>query len=116
VKELRFVGYSDDVFGEYQTFDDQYDCCASGEPIVYEVYANTGRLLVVGQYVPDTSPSDCWMIGIQLAEEGESLPPWTMRFESEILYSHALVIEAPDDVEICCVNREEKEAAENGWA
>lgn len=37
--ELHFIGYSDDTFGEYRHFHDDYDCCASGEPIVWLLQA-----------------------------------------------------------------------------
>ncbi len=105
--KLRFEGHSDDTFGEYDYFHDDYDCCASGRPIVFKLTCGDEGLFVYGQYNgkdwPDETPG-CWMIGIQQLDEDQPLR-WPMRFEvGECGYSPALIIEAPDGVEMTCLN------------
>lgn len=107
MKYLRFYGNSDDTFGEYGVTDDDYDNCASGKPIAYKVSASDGELIVVGQYAPRPTDSGCWMIGVMLVED-KPLPPWIITFESQHEYSHALAIEAPDDVKVECINSRKK--------
>jgi hypothetical protein len=41
-KTLRFEGFSDDTFGELTTRED-YDNCASGEPITFLVKSSLPR-------------------------------------------------------------------------
>lgn len=93
MKTLRFVGHSDDRFCEETTGVD-YDNCANGDPIDFLVSTKLNAVIVSGHY----DYRACWAIGIRLAREGAELPLWPMRFEPEHDYSHALVIEAPDDV------------------
>ena len=93
MKILRFVGHSDDTFGEETTGVD-HDNCANGEPIDFLVSTILGAVIVSGHY----DYRECWAIGIRLAREGAELPAWPMRFEPEHGYSHALDIEAPSDV------------------
>ena len=113
--KLIFEGNSDDTFGEYGFTKDDYDCCASGALIVYRVTEkDSGGLNVVGQYAgrdwPDECPG-CWLIGIQQVEEDVPIPEWPMRFETaDNGYSPRLIIEAPEGVEIVCLNREENES------
>jgi hypothetical protein len=94
VKTLRFEGHSDDTFGEYGVTMDDHDNCANGTPIAFLVSAGNDRLSVVGKY------NGCWLIGTQLVMEGDALPSWPMRFEAEHDYSHALVIDVPDDATV----------------
>jgi hypothetical protein len=110
VKRLEFEGHSDDTFGEYVTFGDDYDCCASGAMIVFRVKAGDEGLHVCGQYSgkqwPDSMPG-CWVVGVQPLDEDVALPKWPMRFEDGGSgYSPKLVIDAPDDVRIECLNRQ----------
>jgi hypothetical protein len=112
VKTLRFEGHSDDTFGEYNVLQDDYDCCASGRPIVFRVddprETEEVGLLVIGQYagrewLPDQP--GCWMIGIQQLEEDIPLPPWPMRWSTaDSGYSPRLEIDVPDNVLIRCLN------------
>ena len=110
MKTLRFEGYSDDTFGEYALTREDYDNRASGEPIEFMVSSGADRLLVTGQHCPSRM-SGGWMIGVTSAlDPGGSdrpVPAWPIRFEqSEREYSPALIIEAPDDVEVRCLTRE----------
>ncbi len=114
---LRFEGYSDDTFGEMFFFDDDYDNCASGEPIEYLVLgpAIDGQeqlgIVVTGQHCPGNSGS--WMIGVANYDptfEDRKFPNWKMRLEVQHHkgYEPALVIEAPDGVTIKCLTRGDK--------
>jgi hypothetical protein len=49
MKELRFVGYSDDTFSE-DTTRTEHDNCANGEPIIFEVKSGNEGMLVYGIY------------------------------------------------------------------
>lgn len=107
---LRFEGHSDDTFGEMSHFKDDYDNCASGDPITYLVTAPgiRGGVLVIGQYARPGFDS-CWQIAVASYDplhEDLPLPEWPMRIErGDRPYSPALVIDAPDDVRIRCMER-----------
>jgi len=107
--ELKFEGHSDDTFGEYGWFSDDYDCCANGAMIVYRVTAGDEGLHVCGQYNGKQWPSEtpsCWMVGVQPLDEDIALPKWPMRFENgDSGYSPRLVIDAPEGVSMECLNR-----------
>jgi hypothetical protein len=109
---LSFSGYSDDTFGEYEHFRDDYDCCANGRPIVFKLTANAREgsdeqvgMYVYGQYsgrdFPKGTPA-CWMIGVQQLDDDKPFP-WPMRFESDG-YTPVLLIEAPEGVRMECMN------------
>jgi hypothetical protein len=105
---LRFEGYSDDTFGEYGHTNDDYDNCASGEPIEYLVqHPATGLgVVVTGQYCPGQSTG--WMIGIANYQPDDSdvrMPVWPMRF-SPLGGLNGLVIEAPEGSVVRCLTRE----------
>ena len=103
MKQLIFHGYSDDTFGEYGVFRDDYDNCASGSPIRFVVEAGGNRLLVSGQYSPTNS--GCWSIAVEPLNE-DNMPNWKMYFDkSDCSYSPALCIEVPDDVSLHCMER-----------
>lgn len=111
MQKLVFEGHSDDTFGEYESFHDDYDCCASGALIVWQVEALDGSgLNVVGQYGGRDWPGECpgcWLIGVQQMEEDTPLPDWPMRFEtSDSGYSPRLIIEVPDEITLRCLNRD----------
>lgn len=99
MKTLRFEGHSDDTFGEYGWSNEDFDNCASERPIICTVQSGKDRLNVIGQYGLD-GVAPCWTIGIQLVDEGDELPLWPIRFERCHSYSHALVMDVPDDVEL----------------
>lgn len=112
MKEFRFGGYSDDTFGEVTPGGDDYDNCASGDPVEYCVYSSEGSLVVVGQHCPGSATG--WMVGIARVDdcEEEPIPAWPMRFEhGESPYSPVLVIEAPEDAITYCITRKNEEQA-----
>jgi hypothetical protein len=109
MKTLRFEGCSDDTFGEYGVTNEDHDNCASGKPIEFLVKAGEEALVVRGQYCPGKCGG--WLVGVAHWERTDAdehhLPDWAMRFErGERPYSPALIIEAPDDVEIRCLTGE----------
>jgi hypothetical protein len=113
MKTLRFEGSSDDTFGEMTTRED-YDNCASGEPIIFKVFSKAADegFYVVGQYCP--GPLTGWMIGVGRHHEDDDahMPAWPMRIEQSLgkhptPYSPTLIIEAPDDVTVEHVEEDE---------
>ena len=114
---LRFEGHSDDTFGETAVFHDDFDCCANGKPIVWEVKAGDQGLMVWGQYNGRDWPKEApgaWMIGVQpldadcaaTGRECAPLPDWAIRFANgQRDYSPALLIDAPEGVVLRCLNR-----------
>jgi hypothetical protein len=102
---LRFEGASDDTFGWQQ---DEYDNCASGRPIVWEVRTPDGAgLHVWGIYGADAPVRiACWTVGVQQLNEDVPMPDWPVRLETATNgYSPVLVIEVPsEDVAVRCLN------------
>lgn len=110
MKVFHFEGHSDDTFGEYNVKYDDYDNCASGEPIYFTLSHGDDGVLVSGQYCPGSASG--WVIGVgsYLDADGDTkpLPSWPMRFEhSKLGYSPRLVVEAPDETVLTCLMREE---------
>jgi len=105
---LVFEGYSDDTFGETLHTKDDYDNCASGRPIEYLVWAADESMIVFGQHCPGHAGG--WMIGVASHDpdcEDMPIPAWPIRVEpSSRGYSPQLIIDAPDGVEIRCMQRE----------
>ena len=105
---LRFEGFSDDTFGETLHTKDDFDNCASGDPIEYLVKHGKDAVLVVGQYARCDECS--WMISVASWDpnhEDRPLPSWPMRIEKgEAPYSPAFIIEAPEGVTVQCLTRE----------
>lgn len=113
MKTFKFGGYSDDTFGEVTPRGDDYDNCASDTPIRWLLFsASEGvGVVIVGQHAP-FEHADGWLVGVAPHDPtGEDLPipPWPMRFEqpSERIssYTPVLVIDAPDDAELSCLER-----------
>lgn len=50
MKTLKFMGHSDDTFGDYGTTMDDIDNCGSCEPIQCVIEADGTALIVTGQY------------------------------------------------------------------
>ena len=102
--KIRFEGRGDDTFGEVEHFKDDYDNCASGDPIEYLVLdPDTGRgLIVTWHFGPGNS--DSWMIGVANYDPERAdvdFPRWPMRIEAQDYrngFNPSLVIEAPDSV------------------
>src|SRR5687767_1544276 len=102
--KLTCEGSSDDTFGVYGAGpDDDYDNCASCEPIVFRVSSvSDGSLLIVGQYAPKFA-GGVWLVGIvpDASDDEHPIPEWPMHFQrSERPYSPQLIIEAPNDVTV----------------
>lgn len=112
---LRFEGYSDDTFGEVAHTKDDYDNCASGEPIEYLVsdWATGNAIVVTGQHCPGNSGS--WMIGVANHDpdaEDKDFPRWPMRIEAQDYrngFQPSLVIDAPAGVTVRCLQRDTKQ-------
>lgn len=94
MKILKFYGYSDDTFGEYNVTNTDVDNCSSEKPIWCVIKSGGEALVVIGQY--NRFHNGCWDIGIGQAYEGKSIPDWKMTFSSDD-YSTVLEIEVPDD-------------------
>ena len=105
MKTLKFMGYSDDTFGEYGTTMDDIDNAGSGEPIQCVIEAGGTALVVTGQY--DRNGTGTWDIGISLQDEDLSYPDWDMRISFED-YTTVLEIDVPDDVELTWYNNGER--------
>ena len=105
MKTLRFMGHSDDTFGEYGTTMDDIDNAGSGDPIQCDVEADGTALIVTGQY--DRNGTGTWDIGISLQDEDLSYPDWDMRISFEG-YTTILEIDVPDDVELTWYNNGER--------
>lgn len=112
MKTLIFGGSSDDTFGEITPRGDDYDNCASGEPIEYLITSASEQrsMLVVGQYCPGHATG--WVVGVGRADEDDDkpLPDWDVRITaSERPYSPALHVVVPDDAVIECWQRRGKQ-------
>lgn len=105
MKTLKFMGHSDDTFGEYGTTMDDIDNAGSGEPIQCVIEADGTALIVTGQY--DRIGTGTWDIGISLQDEDLSYPDWDMRISFEG-YTTVLEIDVPDDVELTWYNNGER--------
>ena len=106
---LVFEGHSDDLFGESKHFNDFYDDCATGEPIEWLVKSGNEAIIVTGHHCPNNSGT--WMIGVanhNPSYDDEDFPRWKMEIKPQDYrngYQPCLVIEAPDNVGITCLNR-----------
>lgn len=105
MKTLKFMGHSDDTFGEYGTTMDDVDNAGSGTPIQCVIEADGTALIVTGQY--DRNGTGTWDIGISLQDEALSLPDWDMRISFEG-YTTVLEIDVPDDFELTWYNDGER--------
>ena len=97
MKTLRFQGFSDDTFGEYNETNDDVDNCADGTPIQCVIESTEGKLVVVGHY--ELHPTDgCWTIGISNYDEETPIPNWNIRMgQAPRPYSPSIEIDVPDD-------------------
>ena len=93
MKTLKFRGYGDDTFGEYNITGTDVDNCASCNPIQCVIMAEGTKLVVIGQYA--RFRNCCWDIGVSLLDE-ENVPNWNMRISFED-YSTVFEIDVPDD-------------------
>lgn len=111
-KTLIFRGYSDDTFGEETTGDD-FDNCASGEPIRYliTVPGVPGGVVLVGQYAPEGCGG--WLIGAAPHDPDHAdlpLPPWPILLQpcADTPYSPELRIMVPDGAVLTCLERRDE--------
>lgn len=107
MKTFRFQGHSDDTFGEYAQTDDDYDNCASGQPIQYELKMPDGAgIIVTGLYCNPINKGDGWMIGVNTIDEKKPIHDWTLELHpSHEGYRNQLTVVAPDDAQLRCLNR-----------
>ncbi len=89
MKTLKFMGHSDDTFGEYGTTMDDVDNAGSGTPIQCVVEADGTALIVTGQY------------------DRNGTGTWDMRISFEG-YTTVLEIDVPDDFELTWYNNGER--------
>lgn len=112
---LVFHGYSDDTFGEYLAFNDDFDDAGSGTPIEWVITAPDGdQLVVFGQYCHGSSTG--WTVGVYSQEQDGTeidIPEWPISVErSERAYSPALFVSAPVGSTIRCLQRREGDGNE----
>lgn len=109
MKTFAFEGSSDDTFGECTPRGDDYDNCASGEPIEWLLRAPNGEsLLVVGQFCPGIATG--WLIGVARADDNDDtpLPSWPITIvPGSREYTPRLIVDAPDGTTLSCFQREE---------
>lgn len=105
MKTLKFMGYSDDTFGEFAETNDSIDNAASEEPVQCVVEADGTALVITGQY--NRHGTGTWDIGISLQDEDLSIPDWDMRISFEE-YTTVLEIDVPDDFELTWYNDGER--------
>ncbi|WP_333679929.1 hypothetical protein [Dyella sp.] len=110
MKTLIFGGYSDDTFGEVTPGGDDFDNCASGNPIEWLVESASEHcsLIVFGQYCP--SHANGWLVGVAPHDESGDdlpLPAWPMRIKPnpDRPFEFALEVDVPDDTTIRCLQR-----------
>jgi hypothetical protein len=105
VKTLMFAGSSDDTFGEISPRGDDYDNCASGEPIEYRVQSGDEALIVFGQYCPGNACG--WVVGVAPVDgdtDARDIPAWPIRIRpGDRCYSPVLEIDVPDDAKLTCL-------------
>lgn len=106
---LKFRGYGDDTFGEYATTGIDIDNCASCKPIKCLLRAESGAVMITGQY--DRFHKGCWDISISQVDDDTPIPKWDIRMYSED-YSAVLEVDAPDDVSYVWFDDEEEVS---GW-
>ena len=100
MKKIRFYGHSDDIVViDNDKFSDEFGVKFDTGQATFKVEGSSGRLGVLAEYDPPGA-AGTWAFGIFQIDEDDPLPPWTIRFEKEHLYSHALVIECPDDGDV----------------
>lgn len=94
----KFYGYSDDTFGEHCVTNIDYDNCADGKPITFQMTdTNTNKsMYITGWY--SRYGNGAW--GIETAPvDTYNMPDWTMRILFED-YTAVLEIDVPDNADI----------------
>ena len=101
MKTLRFRGYGDDTFGEYNITGTDVDNCESGKPIQCVISAESRTVVVTGQY--SRFRNCCWDVGVSLLDKLQNAADWAMRISFED-YSTVLEIDVPDDFSLTWYN------------
>lgn len=105
MKTLKFRGYSDDTFGEYNITGTDVDNCASGNPIQCVVATESETIVVTGQY--SRHRNDNWDVGVSfgvsLLDKLNNASNFTMRIYFED-YSTVLEVDVPDDFTLTWYN------------
>jgi len=111
MKQFRFMGYGDDTFGEYEQTHSGYDNSGSGEPIQYELKVPGGAgIIVTGPYCHPVNIGDGWIIGANVISEEDTVDDWTIiMFPSYEGYRNLLIVDAPDDAVLRCLNQDIEE-------
>lgn len=103
-KLYRFAGHSDDVFEEDET---GFDCYCFNEEARFSLRRPNGEgVLITGQY----RENGCWHIGVSLLDESKPLT-LTDGWQFSLIpafYGNKLLIFAPVDAELTCLNNEEE--------
>lgn len=103
-KLYRFVGHSDDLFEEDET---GFDCYCFNEEARFSLRRHDGEgVLITGQY----RENGCWHIGVSLLDESKPLT-LTDGWQFSLIpafYGNKLLIFAPVDAELTCLNNEEE--------
>jgi len=111
MKTFAFEGESDDIFGETNRTGQEHCNFASGEPIVYKLSAPDGSgILITGLWGTQIgSEGDGWVICVNTLDEEKKID-WPIRmYPSNGGYKNKLVVEAPEDVTLVCLNCEASE-------
>lgn len=105
MQEFKFEGCSDDTFGEYGVTNDDYDNCASGEPIRFQLITPDGAGIIVTGCYGEKLGNGCWMIGAELLDEDKPVD-WkiTMNIAHEG-YRNQMIVLAPDEAHLTCLTR-----------
>ena len=104
-KLYRFAGHSDDVFGEEET---GFYCGGYfGKESRFSLRRPNGEgVLITGKY----RENGCWHIGVSLLDESRPLDPedgWKFSL-LPTSYNNELLVYAPADAELTCLNNEEE--------
>lgn len=109
MKEVTIYGQSDDniyVETEDKHFYEQFDAFNKPCVIRFESKSTGGKIIAHIQYCPNEWADGTWMIGLHQEQEDDEVPEWNFRFTKEG-YSVKLHFDAPDDIELKCLQGEE---------
>ncbi len=106
MKRYIFQGSSDDTFGEYEQTSDDYDNCATGEPIQFRLSTPDGAgVIVTGMYCNEANRGDGWLIGAETLDEDKPID-WAITLHPSYEgYRGMMRVDAPDDATLTCLNR-----------
>ena len=109
VKRYLFEGYSDDIIGEYGITNIEHDDFGEQSTREFTVVRPNGEgVSITGVYCDN----GVWNIGMALIDAEKPLnADWYIYFEpnEEAAYRNRLVVVAPDDARLRCLNSGESE-------